>query len=501
MHHFRRHPGQLDQATIDSIDTIFNPRSVAVIGASDVYEKWGFQVFSAAKESSAGTARTIHPVNTGATQVHGEKCYASVLDIPGPVDLVLITVPAQVVPKVLDECGRKGVRGAVIITGDFAESGPAGAARQADMLATARRYGIRVVGPNIMGHISTGSGLITTPFVHDIVKGKISFASQSGNIGVQVLQYGYNDAIGFSKFIGTGNEADLTIEDFIEYFAQDKDTDAIALYIEGLKNGRRFIDLARQVTLRKPIVVIKGGRSEAGARAARSHSSALAGSDAVYEAAFKQSGVIRTNTVLDLVYTCSALCRQPLPRGNRVGIIVIGGGIGVLAADECLKLGLQVPPLAPETIRRIDKVLPVFWSHGNPVDIVAESGATNECILALLDDNNIDAVMCVSTPGLRQILTKRINHVPPPMRDAVVTRLNSAIDEAIAGIDRVITRMNEVNKPVIFCKTNPVEERLNPRVFAKLNEHGFTVFRTPEHGAGVLARLYWYSRYLRQRHL
>jgi len=489
----------LDQADINSIDTIFNPRTVAVIGASDVYEKWGFQVFSAAHESSAGTARRVYPVNTGASEVHGEKCYGSVLEIPGQVDLVLITIPAPLVPKVLDECGRKGVRGAVIITGDFAESGPEGAARQAEMLATARRYGIRIVGPNIMGHISTASGLITTPFIHDIVKGRIGFASQSGNIGVQVLQYGYNDNIGFSKFVGTGNEADLTLEDFVEYFAQDKDTDVIALYIEGLKNGRRFIDLARQITPRKPIVVIKAGRSEAGSRAARSHSSALAGSDAVYDAAFKQTGVIRTGTVLDLIYTCSALCRQPLPQGNRIGIIVIGGGIGVLAADECLRLGLEVPPLSPETIRRIDEVLPQFWSHGNPVDIVAESSATNECILALLDDPNIDAVMCVSTPGLRQILPKRINHVPPATRDATVARLNRTIDTAIADLDRVINRMDEVKKPVIFCKTNPVEEKLNPRVFARLNEKGFTVFRTPEHGAGVLARLLWYSRYLRQR--
>ncbi|MEW6142944.1 MAG: CoA-binding protein [Chloroflexota bacterium] len=489
----------MDQAAIDSINTIFDPRTVAVIGASDVYEKWGFQVFSAARESSAGTARKVYPVNTGASEVHGEKCYSSVLDIPGPVDLVLVTIPASLVPEVLDECGRKGVRGAVIITGDFAESGPEGAARQAEMLAVARRYGIRIVGPNIMGHISTGSGLVTTPFIHDIVKGKIGFASQSGNIGVQVLQYGYNDAIGFSKFVGTGNEADLTLEDFVEYFAQDRETSTIALYIEGLKNGRRLFNLARQITPRKPIVVIKAGRSEAGSRAARSHSSALAGSDNIYDAAFKQTGVIRAGTVLDLIYTCSALCREPLPRGNRVGIIVIGGGIGVLATDECLRLGLDVPPLSPETVSRINKVLPSFWSHGNPVDIVAESSATTECILALLDDNNIDAIMCVSTPGLRQILTKRLNHVPPAMRDTVVARLNRTIDEAILNIDHVIARMDEVRKPVIFCKTNPVEEKLNPRVFARLNEKGFTVFRTPEHGAGVLARLYWYSQYLRRQ--
>ncbi|MCX8126715.1 MAG: CoA-binding protein, partial [Dehalococcoidia bacterium] len=337
----------MDQTTIDSINTIFNPRTIAVIGASDVYEKWGFQVFSAVKESSVGSTRKVYPVNIGASEVHCEKCYPTVLDIPGPVDLALIAIPASLVPRAIDECGRKGVRGAVIITGDFAESGPEGAARQAEMVAISRRYGIRIVGPNIMGHIDTASGLITTPFIHDVIRGKIGFASQSGNIGVQVLQYGYNDGIGFSKFVGTGNEADLTLEDFVEYFAQDSNTAVIALYIEGLKNGRRFFNLARQITPFKPIVVIKGARSEAGARAARSHSSALAGSDAVYDAVFRQTGVIRTGTVLDLLYTCSALCRLPLPRGNRIGIIVIGGGIGVLATDECLRLGLEVPPLSP----------------------------------------------------------------------------------------------------------------------------------------------------------
>jgi acyl-CoA synthetase (NDP forming) len=487
----------LDQSTFKQIDLIFNPSSVAVIGASDVYEKWGYQVLAAAKESSAGTGRRIYAVNSGASEVQGEKCYPGVLDIPGPVDVVVITVPAAFVPRVMEDCVRKGVRGAIVITGDFAEASPEGAARQAEVLSIARRGGIRMVGPNIMGHMNTSARLVTTPFIHDYYKGKIAFAAQSGNVGVQVLQYGYNDAVGFSKFVGTGNEADLTLEDFVEYFAADPETSVIALYIEGLKNGRRFLDLARQVTPKKPIVVIKSGRTDAGGRAARSHSSALAGADIIYETAFRQCGVVRTGWVLELLYVASALCRQPIPKGNRVGIIVFGGGIGVLAADECRRLGLEIPALKPETVARLNKVMPSFWSRGNPVDTIGLGNVVIESIHALLDDENIDNVLCVSTPGLMQILPKRLSHLPPALREETVARLNLGVEKAYRELDGVIEHMDRVNKPVVFCKTNPSEEKLNPRVFSKLQEQGFTVCRTSELGASVIAGLYRYGAYLR----
>jgi acyl-CoA synthetase (NDP forming) len=486
----------MDPSIIKQFDAIFSPRSVAVIGASDTYEKWGFQVFCAVRETYS--AHPIYAVNTTASEVQCQKCWNSIIDIPDPVDLAVITVPASQMPVVLEACIRKQVKAAVIITGDFAETGVEGADRQREVLATARRGGIRIVGPNVMGHINTGSGLVTTPFVHHFLPGRIAIASQSGNVGVQILQHGYDEGVGFSKFVGTGNEADLDLEDFLEYYGQDPETDVIGLYIEGLKEGRRFYELAREITRRKPIVALKAGSSTAGASAARSHTRALAGADAAYEAAFRQSGIIRVSTVHDMLYTASALCLQPLPHGNRVGIITIGGGIGVMASDACLRHGLSVPALDPATIKRISGVLPAFWSHGNPVDTVGDPSATNPCTDALLDDPNLDSVLVICTPELRQVMPNRLGFLPPEVAHKTIERFNQKMDIALAEVEAFRKRMEELGKPIIYCKANPVEEQFSPRMMAKLRELGWIVYPTNERAVSVISHLTWYGSYLRK---
>jgi acyl-CoA synthetase (NDP forming) len=487
----------LDKTKIQQFEAIFSPRSVAVIGASDAYEKWGFQVFSAVRESYS--AHPIYAVNATATEVQCQRCWNSIIDIPEPVDLAVITVPASQMPSVMDMCVKKRVKAAVIITGDFAETGEDGSARQQETLEIARRGGIRIVGPNVMGHVNTGSGLVTTPFVHHFLPGRIAIASQSGNVGVQILQYGFNEGVGFSKFVGTGNEADLTLEDFLEYYGEDPDTDVIGLYIEGLKQGRRFMELAHTITAHKPIVALKAGSSITGASAARSHTQALAGADIAYEAAFRQCGIIRVSTVHDMLYTASALIRQPLPRSNRVGIITIGGGIGVMAADACARRGLSVPALDPATIARIGSVLPVFWSHGNPVDTVGNPSATNPCTAALLDDPNVDSVLVICTPELRQVLPNRLGFLSPELARKTVARFNHQMDIALAEVEGFSRRMMETGKPVIYCKANPIEEQFSPRMFSRLRELGWIVYPTHDRAVSVIRHLVWYGNYQRNR--
>jgi acyl-CoA synthetase (NDP forming) len=312
----------LDRATAERLDVIFAPETVAMVGASDAHHKWGFHVFSALREFYGH--KRIYAVNPSATTVHGQRSYPSVRDIPDPVDVAVITVPAAQTIAVMRDCVAKGVKSAIIISGGFAETGEAGAALQDELVRLAREGGVRIVGPNVMGHFSTASGINTTPFVRELCKGPLALAAQSGNVGVQIVQHGTTERIGFSKFVGVGNEADLTVEDYLEYFGQDPESEVITLYIEGLRHGRRFFESCRGITRRKPVIVIKGGCTDVGARAARSHSSALAGSDAVYSAMFRQCGAIRTDTISDLLYTAASLSRLPLPRTRKVALLTVG---------------------------------------------------------------------------------------------------------------------------------------------------------------------------------
>jgi acyl-CoA synthetase (NDP forming) len=307
-----------------------------------------------------------------------------------------------------------------------------------------------------------------------------------------------------------GNEADLHFEDFLAYLAGDEDTKVITGYIEGLRQGREFFRLAKETTKKKPIVVVKVGRTDSGAKAAKSHTSAIAGMDIIYEAAFKQAGVLRVDSVEELFDVASALLRQPLPKGNRVGIITSGGGFGCVISDACERLGLKVAPLSPETIEKLNKVLPDRWPHANPVDTVAAGfvNVTYDCIWPMMEDPNLDALLIIGGIGMSALFPRfGADHLNAVLRQA--DNPNSLIDFAqqmfslmenqeMAGLTKLFEAMEKYKKPVII--STPVNETIRSSpVFKKLQENGVMMYPTPERAATVVAKLVEYNLYLNSR--
>jgi acyl-CoA synthetase (NDP forming) len=328
----------------------------------------------------------------------GQPAFKTVLDIPDPVDLAIIVVRANIVPQVMEDCVRKGVRAAVIISAGFSETDSDGAALEREVVRIARTGGIRLVGPNCVGHADLYTRASALGVVGRTRPGPLAILGQSGTLSSSIIGSAAMLGIGLSKFVSTGNEADLHMEDYLEYLAGDEKTRVIAAYIEGLREARRFFEIAKRTTKKKPIVVIKTGSTSGATKAARSHTGALAGSDAIYSAAFRQCGVIRVSDEEELADVALALLNSPLPRNNRVGILTIGGGFGVMATEACEKEGLVMSTLGQRTLSRLDEVLPPRWSHGNPVDMVGvkslgEFPTILSCLEALIEDPNTDSIL------------------------------------------------------------------------------------------------------------
>jgi len=353
------------KSIVEELEPLFNPRSVAVVGATNNFNKWGFFTFSSALGGFPGP---VYPVNIRETEVLGRKAYARVTDIPGPVDLVAIVVPAPSVPAVMEDCVAKGVKAAVIISAGFAETGAEGKKLQDEVLRIARKGGIRFVGPNCMGYWSATSNLRAFMFPLPVKDGPLAFVSQGGNVGGAVVISGYHRGVGFHRYVSCGCAADIQIEDYIEYFGEDPEVKVILAYIEGLADGKRFLEKVSKVTPRKPVIVLKPGKTDAAAKAIVSHSGALAGSDDIYEAAFKSVGVLRVDSPEELLDVAIGFLTQPLPKGRNVAILTPGGSYGVLCADACAAEGLNVVKLPPKVIAELDRVFPPRWSRGNPVD-------------------------------------------------------------------------------------------------------------------------------------
>ncbi|MBM3132996.1 MAG: acetyl-CoA synthetase [Chloroflexi bacterium] len=476
----------------DSVfESLFNPRSVAVIGASNTFGKWGFNIFNRVLASADG--RKVYPVNAEASEVVGIKAYNRVTAVPGPVDLAVVTVPPQHVLEALRDCVEKGVKVAEIITAGFGEAGDDGIELERRAVAIAREGGIRLVGPNSMGHLSAHADFYTTPWITGVPKGGVGLISQSGNFGINIIRRGVEMGIGFSKFVSSGNEADLTFEDYLEYLAGDPDTTVIAAYVEGLRQGRRFLKVARETTKRKPVVILKAGRTGAGARAAHSHTAALAGEDRIYDAAFKQTGVIRVNAVDEILDTAGALARQPLPRGRRVGILTGGGGPGVIATDACARAGLEIADLTAPTIAKLDKILPPRWPRGNPVDMVGETNLTYPCLLTLIEDENVDAVFSLAVGFADAIRTIIMDYVKADLHGDVSEFIKAEEKREIAALTKVIERMDALGKPVFLFPPSGIEEFATMK---HLRENGILTYASIERGARVLAHLADYAEYL-----
>ncbi len=475
----------------EQLDYLFNPRSVAVIGASNQLGKWGYFILARLLESKSG--KEIYAINKRETEVLGLKAYRSVVDVPGSVDLVVIMVPFQGIIEVMHDCVRKGVKAAIVISGGLAETGGEGASMEQEMVEVARRGGMRIVGPNCLGHLDTYSNVRTVGFMPGVKRGSIALISQSGNSSQSVTEYGGQMGLGFSKFVSSGNEADLHFEDYLEYLADDDKTKVILGYIEGFREGRRFFELAREITRKKPIVIMKAGRTDAGVRAAQSHTASLSGSDVVLDAAFKQSGVIRVEEISELVDVAVALLGQPLPRGRGVGVVALGGGMAVMAADAVRREGLEMPAFSPATMEKLNSIMSHRWSRGNPVDPGGDN-VSYEALWPMLEDENIDAIIIVGGVGMISGFRGWVVF-PSSIKSQLAEARKRMEDAEIINLDKTIELMKKHQKPILFV-THVTGAARGGEAYKKLKENHLSFYSNPERAARTLKRLVEYSEYL-----
>ena len=380
-----------------SLDAIFRPKSVAVIGASTRKGTLGREVFDKLLDTDFNGP--IYPVNPNAQYIHSVKAYATLRDIPSQVDLGVIVVPKQFVLNVVQEAADSGVKGLVVITAGFKETGKEGARIEAEMVRILKANRMRMVGPNCMGVINTEADVrLDTTFAPTVpLAGNIALASQSGALGQTILEHAHELNLGISMFVSVGNKADISGNDLLEYWRDEKSIDVILMYLESFGNPERFVQLAKEVSRQKPIVVVKSGRTSSGARAASSHTGALAGTDRAYDALFRQSGIARADSIKDMFDFAMAFASVPLPQGNRVAIISNAGGPGIMAADACENNGLLVVDLSDETRSALREALVPDASVMNPVDLLA--GARPREFQTALDlvlrDQNVDAAIVI----------------------------------------------------------------------------------------------------------
>ncbi len=391
-----------EKAAAASMARLFEPRSVAIIGASRERGKIGAEILH--NVVSAGFRGPVYPINPSAAEIEGVRCFKRLADVPEAVDLAIISVPAAAVPAALDDCAAKGVKGVVVITAGFSETGEEGRRREAVLLEKVRDAGMRMVGPNCMGLVNTNPAVsLNGTFAPTYPpEGRVALSSQSGALGLALLDYAARLNLGISTFVSVGNKADVSSNDLVQYWAEDPRTDVILLYLESFGSPGVFSRIARRVARRKPIVAVKAGRSRAGARAASSHTGALAESDAVVDALFRQAGVIRTGTLEELFDVAALLAHQPVPKGRRVAIVTNAGGPGILAADACEAQGLELPALSPETTAALRSFLPSAASVANPVDMLAAAPPDHyvRTLRQVLSDPNVDSLLAIFIPPI-----------------------------------------------------------------------------------------------------
>ena len=390
-------------AAVNALKLFFEPRGVAVIGASRQRGTIGGEILH--NLLSFGFKGPVYPVNPSATVIQNVPSFSSVEDVPGPVDLAVIVVPAAAVVEVAAACGRKGVKALVVISAGFSETGAEGKARQAELVSVCRGAGMRLIGPNCMGIANTNPEvLLDATFAPGFPpRGRVGFSSQSGALGLAIMEFASSLGLGISTFVSVGNKADISGNDLLRYWETDDDTDVILLYLESFGNPKKFSEIAHRVGRKKPIAVVKSGRSTAGARATSSHTGALiAASDVTVDALFRQAGVVRTDTLAELFDVASLLANQPLPAGRRVGIITNAGGPAILCADACEARGLEVPVLSENSRARLRAFLPAGASVGNPVDMIASAPAEHykQAIEIVGTDENVDSLIVIFTPPL-----------------------------------------------------------------------------------------------------
>lgn len=460
---------------MNNIDSIFSPKSIAIIGASRQQGSVGQSLLANIIDSRF--QGVVYPVNPKAQAILGIKSYPRVLDIPDDVDLAVIIVPAPLVPQVLEECGVKGIKGAITISAGFKEIGGHGVKLEQTVKDIIKKYNIALVGPNCLGAINTASdsSMNATFGTQMPKKGNISFISQSGALCVAVLDYAKEANIGFSKFISMGNKAGLTENDLLEYLNEDSQTDVILMYLEDLVNGREFMSIARKITSHprnpKPIIALKAGRTFVGAKAASSHTGSLAGSDKVYDAIFDQCGVIRGDTLEEIFDYVKVFSSQPLPRGKNVVIVTNSGGPGILATDSCIRYGLNIISFSNKTKKTLKSILPPTASLNNPMDLIAEAQHEEYevALTAMLKQKNVHSALIILTP------TAFTN-----------------VEKIAKSIIKVSKR---AKKPMVSCLLGVYDVS---KGIDLLEENNIPDFRFPESAARALAEMSKFTSWLKR---
>lgn len=441
------------------LDMFLDPQSVAVIGASREPGKLGYAVLENIIKS--GFKGPIYPINPNAPEILGLPCFTSVLGVPGSIDLAVITIPAKFVAKVLDECGQRGVKGAIIITAGFREVGSAGAQLERELITIANQYKMRLVGPNVLGMVDTVTPINASFAAGMPMPGTISFMSQSGALCTAILDWAEAHDIGFSRFISIGNKADINEIDLLEAWNVDDKTSVIIAYLEGITNGQKFIETARRVTKNKPVIALKSGNTGAGARAASSHTGTLAGSARAYDAAFSQCGIIRATSVQDLFDLSIAFSYQPVLPGDRIAIVTNAGGPGIMGTDAVENLGLKLATLTDETQAYLAQNLPAAANVHNPIDVLGDALAERYgmAVETALKDPNVDGVLVILTP---QVMTQ--------------------VPESAQAVCDAVDRMKGCGKPVLGCWMGQAITKAGADV---LNQHQIPNYQFPERAAAV----------------
>ncbi len=463
IHHWKHREGLF--MGIENMDKIFKPKAIAVVGASNRDGSIGFSIYRNLVES--GYQGKIYPVNNRHRTIWNDRAHGSVTDIGNPVDLAMIATPIATVPQIIRECGTSGIKGAVIISAGGKETGKTGADIEATIKAEAAKAGIRVLGPNCLGLYSCENFLNANFASQTPIPGKMAFISQSGAICTSVLDMAVKERIGFRYFVSLGSMVDLEFGDMVDYMGADPEVTSILMYIENLSRFRNFMSAARAVSRIKPIIVLKAGRTRAGSKASTSHTGAMAGEDAVYDAAFKRAGIIRVNTFEELFDCAELLAKQPRISKQGLTIITNAGGPGVMAVDALNDHRLEPAALSPKTIDALSLILPPHWSRGNPVDIMGD--ASPERYSKAVE-------ICITAPEVKALLI---------MLSPVAMTRPSEFAEAI------ITTINKKTVPVFTAFIGGLDVEIARELF---NQAGIPTFDSPERAVRAYANLNLYSR-------
>ncbi len=460
---------------IENLDKMFKPKSIAVIGATDKVGKTGYRIFR--NLIGSGYDGVVYPVNPTKESVQGVAAYKSIDEVPKAVDLAIIVTPANVVCDVVEECGKKGTKGILIISAGFKEIGEEGKKLEQKLLELKEKYKLRIVGPNCVGYSLPYLNLNATFAGSMPDKGNIALLSQSGAICGAILDWAAAAKVGFSAFISVGSMLDVDFGDLIDYFGRDTYTKSIVLYSESITNARKFMSAARGFARIKPIIVIKSGRYAEGAKAASSHTGAMAGEDYIYDAAFKRAGIVRVKNIQDLFNVSSILAKQPRPSGPNIAIVTNAGGPGVLATDAIIEYGGKLAKLSDETMQKLNSFLPTHWSKANPIDIIGDSDENvyQKAIDACLDDPNIDSILVICVPQVVADPNRLADIIIDLSKKATKPILTSFPGEASVQFTRDL--LNKNNVPTYDTPEQAVESYMYLYRYARNLE---LLFQTPE---------------------